>query len=70
MPCYYKIADAMLILLRQVNAVGLTIPGKMQTYMTLHKPIFGAINGAAREVIEETHCVGGWRHRMHTGWQR
>lgn len=56
MPKFYKMADAMLILLRQVNAVGLTMPGKLQAYMTLHKPIFGAINGAAKEVIEESHC--------------
>lgn len=56
MPDFYKKADAMLILLRQINAVGLTMPGKLQTYMTLHKPIFGAINGAAKEVIEEARC--------------
>lgn len=56
MPAFYKKADALLILLRQVNAVGLTMPGKLQTYMTLHKPIFGAINGAAKEVIEEARC--------------
>ena len=48
----------MLITLRQVNAVGLTIPGKLQAYMTLHKRIFGAINGAAKEVIEEARCGG------------
>lgn len=56
MPMYYKKADVMLILLRQINAVGLTMPGKLQAYMTLKKPIFGAINGAAHEVIEEANC--------------
>lgn len=56
MPTFYKKADVMLVLLRQVNAVGLTMPGKLQAYMTLHKPIFGAINGAAKEVIDESHC--------------
>ena len=56
MPLYYKKADALLLLLRQVNAVGLTMPGKLQVYMTLHKPIIGAINGAAKEVIEEARC--------------
>ena len=56
MPLFYKKADVMLVLLRQVNAVGLTMPGKLQTYMTLHKPIFGAINGAAKVVIEESRC--------------
>lgn len=60
MPTYYKKADALLLLLRQVNAVGLTMPGKLQVYMTLHKPIIAAINGAAKEVIEESRsgsCV-------------
>lgn len=56
MPQYYKKADVMLVLLRQINAVGLTMPAKFQSYMTLHKPIFGAINGASREVIEDSHC--------------
>ena len=56
MPEYYKKADVMLILLRQINAVGLTMPGKLQAYMTLRKPIMGTINGAAKEVIEEAHC--------------
>lgn len=56
MPLFYKKADALLLLLRQVNSVGLTMPGKLQVYMTLHKPILGAINGAAKEVIEEARC--------------
>ena len=56
MPEYYKKADALLITLRGNNAVGDTMPGKLQTYMTTGKPIFGAINGAARETIEEAQC--------------
>lgn len=54
----YTKADALLILLRQINAVGLTMPGKLQMYMTLGKPILGAINGAANEVIHESNCGG------------
>jgi glycosyltransferase involved in cell wall biosynthesis len=49
---YYKKADALLITLRGNNAVGDTMPGKLQTYMTTGKPILGAINGAAKETIE------------------
>ena len=53
---YYKRADALLITLRGNNAVGDTMPGKLQMYMTTGKPIFGAINGAAKETIEESRC--------------
>ncbi len=56
MPIFYKKADALLITLRGNNRVGDTMPGKLQTYMTMKKPIFGAINGAAKEVIEESCC--------------
>lgn len=58
MPNYYKIADALLITLRGNNEVGNTMPGKLQMYMTAGKPIFGAINGAAQEVILEAKCGG------------
>lgn len=56
MPEYYRMADALLITLRGNNEVGNTMPGKLQMYMTTGKPIFGAINGAAKEVIEESKC--------------
>lgn len=56
MPTYYRKADALLLTLRGNNYVGNTMPGKLQTYMTTGKPIFGAINGAARQVIEEADC--------------
>lgn len=56
MPSFYKKADALLITLRGNNEVGNTMPGKLQMYMTTGKPIFGAINGATKEVIEEAHC--------------
>ena len=66
MPSFYKMADALLITLRGNNEVGNTMPGKLQMYMTTGKPIIGAINGAAQEVINEAkcgHCVdaGDWR---------
>ena len=56
MPKWYQKADALLITLRGDNFVGNTMPGKLQTYMTTGKPIFGAINGAAMQVIEEAKC--------------
>ncbi len=56
MPAFYKSADALLITLRGNNEVGNTMPGKLQMYMTAGKPIFGAINGAANDVIRESGC--------------
>lgn len=56
MPDFYKKADALLITLRGNNEVGNTMPAKLQMYMTAGKPIFGAINGAANEVISEAKC--------------
>lgn len=56
MPKYYQMADALLITLRGNNFVGNTMPGKLQTYMTAGKPIFGSINGAAMQVIQESGC--------------
>lgn len=56
MPTYYQKADALLLTLRGDNAVGNTMPGKLQTYMACGKPIFGAINGAADETIRDAHC--------------
>lgn len=53
---FYKMADVLLITLRGNNAVGLTIPGKLQTYMATGKPILGAINGATPNIVKEAEC--------------
>ena len=56
MPEYYRRADAMLVTMQKDDALSLTLPGKVQTYMAAGKPILGAINGAAKSVIEESGC--------------
>ena len=56
LPYYYREADAFLLTLRGDNFVGNTMPGKLQTYMACGKPVFGAINGAAKEVIMSARC--------------
>lgn len=53
---YYRSADALIITLRGDNAVGNTLPNKLQTYMSSGKPIFGAINGSANEIIKQSKC--------------
>lgn len=56
MPEFYKIADACLLTLKYENYTGMTVPSKLQGYMAAGKPILGAINGAAQEIIKESEC--------------
>jgi len=56
MPYYYGLADAMLITLKDDNTLSTTLPGKLQSYMAASKPIIGAINGEAKQVIQEAQC--------------
>lgn len=56
MPTFYKKADAMLITLQADSVLSMTLPGKVQSYMAVGKPIIGAINGETRRVIEEAKC--------------
>lgn len=46
MPCYYKMADCMLLTLRGGDMIGETLPAKAQSYLSVGKPIVGAIDGA------------------------
>ena len=34
----------------------MSFPGKIQTYMAAGKPIIGAVNGEAAEIIKEAEC--------------
>ena len=51
MPELYKIADAMLATLEDKPYANMAIPGKVQSYMVVGKPIIGAINGACANFI-------------------
>ncbi len=53
---FYRLADACLLTLRAETIVGLTVPSKLQGYMAAGKPVIGAINGAAQEIIKESGC--------------
>lgn len=53
---YYDLADAMLLTLKGDSFVGKTLPLKLQSYMSTSKPIFASIDGAAKDVIEESKC--------------
>ncbi len=56
MPEFYRLADACLVSLTADNAIGYTLPSKVQGYMAAGKPIIGMIDGSARKVIEESGC--------------
>ncbi len=56
MPEFYAKADAMLITLAADPILSLTLPGKVQSYMAVGKPIIGAIDGETKSVIEEAQC--------------
>lgn len=51
MPNLYKIADAMLVTLEDKAYANMTIPGKVQSYMAVGKPVIGAINGSCANFI-------------------
>jgi glycosyltransferase involved in cell wall biosynthesis len=56
MPKFYKLADACLLTLKADNMTGLTMPSKLQGYLAAGKPVIGAINGAATDVINSSNC--------------
>lgn len=53
---YYNQADACLMTLEPNSFVSKTVPAKLQGYMASGRPIIGAINGSAAEMIRETGC--------------
>lgn len=56
MPEFYAKADAMLVTLKADPVLSLTLPGKVQSYMAVGKPIIGAIDGETAEVIKAAEC--------------
>jgi len=56
MPQYYNMADAMLVGLKKDDLVSLTLPGKVQTYMSVGKPIIAYGENELKNVIEEADC--------------
>lgn len=56
MPKLYAKADAMLVTLAADPVLSLTLPGKVQSYMAVGKPIIGAIDGETATVIKRSEC--------------
>ena len=55
----YPKMDAFVLTLcseKEIGFVAQTVPAKLQSYMSGGKPILAAINGGAKEIIEESQC--------------
>ncbi len=55
-PSFFKIADIMLISLKNEKIFSLTVPAKIQTYMASSKPILAMVSGESASIIEEAKC--------------
>ena len=53
MPSFFKQADVMLLTLNNSAVFNLTVPAKLQVYLSSGKIILGAINGEANSIINE-----------------
>jgi len=54
MPRFYATADVMLVTLRKEPIFALTIPSKVQSYLSEGKPVIAALDGEGARIIEES----------------
>ena len=52
MPAFYAQADALLVTLKKDPIFSMTIPGKIQSYLSAGRPIIGMLDGEGADVIE------------------
>jgi colanic acid biosynthesis glycosyl transferase WcaI len=53
MPSFFAHADALLVSLKENDIFSMTIPGKIQTYLSSGLPIIGALDGEGAAVVRE-----------------
>lgn len=56
MPAFYAQADAMLVTLKDEPTISLTLPGKVQSYLSAGRGVVGAINGETPLVLRDGEC--------------
>ena len=56
MPAFFVQADALLVSLKDEPIFSMTIPGKLQAYLSSGKPILAMLNGEGAKIIEESGC--------------
>ena len=53
---FLKEADAFYLSLKKNKTFSKTVPGKLQTYMSLSKPILACISGETYNIIKKSKC--------------
>ena len=53
---YSKFTDMLFLSLKKNGLFQITIPAKLQTYLSLNKPIFGLISGETTKIISSIRC--------------
>lgn len=53
---FYKMADAMIVSLKDNPVIAGTVPGKVQSYMAAGRTVVGSIGGEAATLIREADC--------------
>jgi len=56
MPAFYEMADAMLVSIQNNLSINDTLPGKVQSYMAVGRPILASVMGETTYVIEQAKC--------------
>lgn len=56
MASFFAKADVMLVSLKDDPIYNLTVPAKVQAYMSASKPILAMLNGEGAEIVEEAEC--------------
>lgn len=56
MATFFSKADVMLVSLKDDPIFNLTVPAKVQAYMSASKPILAMLNGEGAEIVEEAKC--------------
>lgn len=56
MPSFYEKSDCLLLCLKDNEILNLTVPAKLQSYMSAGKPVIAMINGDASELINNVKC--------------
>lgn len=58
MPFFYENADVLFLSLKKSDIFSLTVPAKLQAYMTSGKPVVAMMDGEGAALIKEADC--GW----------
>jgi glycosyltransferase involved in cell wall biosynthesis len=58
MPSLFEQADVLFMALKNVPIFSITVPSRLQAYMSAGKPVVAMINGDGADLIKEADC--GW----------